>query len=339
MKYVFPHRSFPTTRLRRLRQHEFLRSLVCETHLSVHDLIFPVFVCSGSGVIQPIEKMPDVYRYSPDRLLFHLEEAVRLGISIIQIFPCVDSFLKDEKGSQAFCHDDVICQAIDLIKKTFPHLGVMTDVALDPYTSTGQDGVVDEKGHVLNDETNFLLAKQALIHVSAGADMISPSDMMDGRVGVIRRRLEEEGFFNVPIVVHAAKYASSLYFPFRDAVRSASHLGVSDKKSYQLNPANVDEALTEVSLDLSEGADVILIKPGLPYLDVLHQVKKTFGVPVFSYQVSGEYGMIKSAAKEGYLNERDTVLELLLSFKRAGADAVLTYYALDAARWLSEEKH
>ncbi|WP_092485427.1 porphobilinogen synthase [Candidatus Ichthyocystis hellenicum] len=331
-----PHRSFPATRLRRLRKKEYSRVLVQESSLSINDIILPVFICDGNGVESCIPCMPNIFCYSLDRLMFYLDKVVTAGIPAIELFPKINSELKNPTGCQALRDDDVVCKAVRAIKKAFPDLGIMTDVALDPYTSNGQDGVVDEAGYVINDATNDILIKQALNHVCAGADMVSPSDMMDGRVLCIRQAFESNGFHDVVIVAHSAKYASALYGPFRYAVGSSASLGHATKETYQLDPANRSEAISEAYLDLTEGADVVLVKPGLPYLDVLYAIKDNLGAPTFAYHVSGEYSMIKAAAQAGFIDEKKVVMELLLSFKRAGADAILTYYALDVANWLGE---
>ncbi|CUT17405.1 MULTISPECIES: porphobilinogen synthase [Candidatus Ichthyocystis] len=336
MRAYFSHRSFPATRLRRLRKNWFSRALVQESSLSVGDMILPVFICEGESVESSVPCMPNVFCYSLDRLMFYLEKVVTAGIPAIELFPRINSDVKDLTGSQALMEDDIVCKAVRAIKGNFPDLGVMTDVALDPYTSNGQDGIVDEFGYVINDATNDILVKQALNHVCAGADMVSPSDMMDGRVLCIRQALELNNFHNAIIVAHSAKYASALYGPFRYAVGSSVNLGRATKETYQLDPANRSEALSEACLDLTEGADVVLVKPGLPYLDVLYAIKDLLGAPTFVYHVSGEYSMIKSAAQAGFIDEKKVVLESLLAFKRAGADAILTYYALDVANWLCE---
>jgi porphobilinogen synthase len=327
--------AYPDTRLRRMRRDAFSRRLMRETTLSTDDLILPVFVHDADGHAD-IASMPGVQRHSIDTLLETAEAASELRIPALALFPVTAPDTKSADAAAAW-HDDGLCQrAVRALKQRFPELGVITDVALDPYTSHGQDGLVDDAGYVINDATVEALVQQALSHARAGADVVAPSDMMDGRIGAIRLALEEAGFVHTRILAYAAKYASAFYGPFRDAVGSAGALGKGDKASYQMDPSNRDEALREVELDLDEGADMVMIKPGLPYLDIVRQVKDAFGAPTFVYQVSGEYAMLKAAAANGWLDERACALEALLSFKRAGADAVLTYYALDAARWLRE---
>lgn len=322
---------FPVIRPRRLRQNPVLREMVRETELSVKDLIYPLFVIAGKGIKNPVASMPGVYQVSIDNLLKEAEEVVKLGIPAILLFGIPDPREKDEVGSPAYAPDGIVQQAIRALKKEFPHLLVITDVCLCEYTSHGHCGVVDD-GIVLNDPTLELLAQTALSHVEAGADMVAPSDMMDGRVAAIRRKLDAHGFTYVPILSYAAKYASSFYGPFREAAVSAPQFG--DRRSYQMDPANSREALREVAQDLEEGADIIMVKPALAYLDVIRRVKENFNCPVAAYNVSGEYAMIKAAAEKGWLDERLVVLEVLTAIKRAGADLIITYFAKDVARWL-----
>ena len=308
-----------------------------ETRLSTDDLIFPVFIVSGSNEKQNIDSMPDIYRMSVDVLLEEAAELVALGIPAIALFPSPDDSVKTEDGSESFNPDGLVQRAVRALKEAQPELGVVTDVALDPYTTHGQDGIIDDSGYVLNDETVEVLAKQALSHAQAGADIVAPSDMMDGRVGAIRLILEESGLIHTKILAYSAKYASAYYGPFRDAVGSSGSLGGSNKYSYQMDVANSDEALQEVALDLAEGADMVMIKPGLPYLDIVHRVKQEFGVPTFVYQVSGEYAMHKAAAQNGWLDEDAVAIESLIAIKRAGADAILTYFAKKAAQILAAQ--
>lgn len=329
-------RSYPFTRLRRLRKSAFSRALTSENNLTVNDLIAPYFVIEGEGQREAVASMPGVERLSIDLLLEEVGELVRLGIPAVVLFPLVSDEHKTDNAEYAFAEDGLVQQAIRAIKRDYPEMGVITDIALDPYTTHGQDGLIDESGYVLNDETVDVLMKQALSHAQAGADMVAPSDMMDGRIAAIRAELEEAGFINTQILAYSAKYASSFYGPFRDAVGSLKRLGKADKKQYQMDPANIDEALHEVALDLQEGADVVMVKPGLPYLDVVRAVKQTFKIPTFAYHVSGEYAMLKAACQNGWLDEKKVVLEAMLSFKRAGCDAVLTYYAKQIAQWLNE---
>jgi len=329
--------SYPYTRPRRMRRDDFSRRLMREHRLSVDDLIYPVFVHGAEGHTA-IASMPGIERQSIDELLRTAEQAVALGIPALTLFPVIAADAKSDDGREAWNEHGLAQRAIRALKQRFPELGVITDVALDPFTSHGQDGLLDHSGYVTNDETVAALVRQALSHADAGADVVAPSDMMDGRIGAIREALEENGFVNTRILSYAAKYASSFYGPFRDAVGSAGNLKGGNKYSYQMDPANSDEALREVALDLDEGADMVMVKPGMPYLDVLRRVKERFGVPTFAYQVSGEYAMLKAAAGNGWLDERACALEALLAFKRAGADGVLTYFALDAARWLRERQ-
>lgn len=328
--------SFPNYRPRRLRQDGFIRDLIAEHRLSVKDLIYPLFVQEGSQRRDAIASMPDVYRLSIDELLREADACAEAGIPAIALFPVIDVALKSDHASEAFNDQGLVPRAVTAIKQRFPHLGVITDVALDPYTSHGQDGLIDQDGYVLNDETVAVLAKQALMHAAAGADVVAPSDMMDGRIGAIRTTLEASGFINTLILAYSAKYASSFYGPFRDAVGSPAQLKKAGKETYQMDPANSDEALREIALDIAEGADMVMVKPGTLYLDIIQRVKTTYGVPTLAYHVSGEYAMLKAAAQNGWLDERRCTLETLLAFKRAGADAVLTYSALAAARWLRE---
>lgn len=328
--------SFPSTRMRRMRRDEFSRRLMREHRLSADDLIYPVFVLEGSGASEPVASMPGVFRHSLDRLLGLAEEAHALGIPALALFPVVESAKKSLDAEEAWNPDGLVPRVVRALKDRLPDLGVITDVALDPYTIHGQDGLVDETGYVLNDETLEALARQALCHAQAGADVVAPSDMMDGRVARIRRQLDADGRIHTRVLAYSAKYASSFYGPFRDAVGSAANLGKGDKYTYQMDPANSDEALREVALDIEEGADMFMVKPGMPYLDIVHRVKHELKVPTYVYQVSGEYAMLKAAAANGWIAERACVMEALLSFKRAGADGILTYYALDAARWLKD---
>ena len=325
----------PLYRPRRMRRDDFSRRLMRENTLTVDDLIYPVFVHERAGRT-PIASMPGVERLSLEELLRVAEEVVELGIPVIDLFPVIDPALKSLDAEAAWADDGLAQRAVRALKARFSTLGVMTDVALDPYTTHGQDGIIDDSGYVLNDITVDALVKQSVSHARAGVDVISPSDMMDGRVGAIRRGLDEAGFINTRIMAYSAKYASAFYGPFREAVGSAGSLGKADKKTYQMDPANGDEALREIALDLEEGADMVMVKPGMPYLDVVRRVKETFGVPTFAYQVSGEYAMLKAAVANGWLDERACVMESLMCFKRAGADGVLTYFAPQVARWLRE---
>jgi len=330
-----PTAQFPAFRARRTRRREFSRRLVREHRLSVDQLIYPVFIVDANNLEVPVASMPGVYRYSPDRLLAVADDCVQLGIPVLALFPVIEPAIKTPDGGAATDPEGLVPRAVRMLKSRFPELGVLTDVALDPYTSHGQDGVLDDTGYVLNDETTEILVRQAQVQAEAGVDILAPSDMMDGRVGAIRRMLESERLIHTQIMAYSAKYASGFYGPFRDAVGSAANLGRSDKKTYQMDPANSDEALREVALDLAEGADMVMVKPGMPYLDIVRRVKEHFGVPTFAYQVSGEYAMIKAAAGHGWLDEKTVVLEALLAFRRAGADGVLSYFARDAARWLA----
>ena len=325
---------FPAARPRRNRKHEFSRRLMRESVLTTDDFIYPVFVREGQGVEEEIGSLPGQKRYSPDTILKVAEECVKLGIPVISLFPNIDPSLKTPDGIAAADENGLIPRVTRAIKKEFPDLGVLCDVALDPFTSHGQDGVIDENGYVLNDPTLEVLVKQAVAQAAAGADWIAPSDMMDGRIGVIRKALDEAGLIYTQLMAYSAKYASAFYGPFRDAVGSASNLGKSDKMTYQLDPANRLEALREVAYDIKEGADSVMVKPGMPYLDILREVKDEFRMPTYVYQVSGEYAMLKAAAINGWLDHDKVMMESLLAFKRAGADGVLTYFALEAARWL-----
>lgn len=327
--------SYPLTRMRRMRRDDFSRRLMREHRLSADDFIYPVFVHELSGR-EAVASMPGVERVSVDELLRVAEQASELRIPALALFPVTAPDAKSLDAAAAWSDDGLVQRAVRALKQRFPQLGVITDVALDPYTSHGQDGLVDDSGYVVNDETVEALVKQALSHAAAGADVVAPSDMMDGRIGAIRNALEEAGLVHTRILAYAAKYASSFYGPFRDAVGSAGALGKGNKYNYQMDPANSDEALREVALDLDEGADMMMVKPGMPYLDIVRRVKDEFGVPTFAYQVSGEYAMLKAAYANGWLDERACTLEALTAFKRAGADGVLTYFALDAARWLKE---
>ncbi|WP_326541264.1 porphobilinogen synthase [Pseudorhodoferax sp.] len=329
-----PLAAFPAARPRRLRRDAFTRDLVREHALSPHDLIYPVFVQEGQRQRHAVPSMPGVERLSLDLLLPVAEECVRLQIPVMALFPVIDGALKTEDGTEACNPDGLIPRVVRTLKDRFPELGIMTDVALDPYTSHGQDGLLDATGYILNDATTAVLVRQALAQAEAGVDIVAPSDMMDGRIGAIRSALEAGGAVHTRIMAYSAKYASAFYGPFRDAVGSAANLGKSNKKVYQMDPGNTDEALREVAMDLAEGADMVMVKPGMPYLDVVRRVKDQFGVPTFAYQVSGEYAMLKAAAANGWLDHDAVMMESLLAFKRAGANGVLTYFALDAARKL-----
>ncbi len=327
---------FSSIRMRRMRSNNFSRRLMCENILSNNDLIYPFFIVEGKNQKIPIDSMPEQFRFSIDELLKEASELVKLGIPAIVLFPVVPVEKKSLDAKEAYNPDGLAQQAVRAIKAEFPDLGVITDVALDPFTTHGQDGLIDDKSYVINDETVAVLVKQALSHAEAGADIVAPSDMMDGRIGSIRQKLELENHINTKILAYSAKYASSFYGPFRDAVGSAGSLGGSNKCSYQMDPANSDEALREVALDLQEGADMIMVKPGLPYLDIIYRVKTEFGVPTFAYNVSGEYAMLMAAAEKGWLDETSVMMESLLAFKRAGADGILTYFAKKAAIHLKE---
>lgn len=327
---------FPYTRMRRMRRNDFSRRLMAENQLSVNDLIYPVFVLEGKNRRESIESMPGIERLSIDLLLEEARELVDLGVPALAIFPVTPADKKSLLAEEAYNDDGLAQRTVRALKETFPELGVITDVALDPFTVHGQDGILDDAGYVINDVTTEILIKQALSHAHAGADVVAPSDMMDGRIGAIREALEADGFINTRIMAYSAKYASSYYGPFRDAVGSAGNLKGADKKTYQMDPANSDEAIREVALDLQEGADMVMVKPGMPYLDIVRRVKDEFGVPTFAYQVSGEYAMHKAAIDNGWLSEEATIMESLLAFKRAGADGILTYFAKQAARYLNK---
>jgi porphobilinogen synthase len=328
------HGSFPAVRMRRMRRDDFSRRLMREHVLTANDLIYPVFVIEGKQRTQSVASMPGVSRYTADKLLPVAERCLKLGVPAVALFPSIEPGLKTPDGKEATNPDGLIPRVIALLKKKFPELGVMTDVALDPYTSHGQDGLIDDAGYIVNDETLALLERQALVQAQAGVDIVAPSDMMDGRIGRIRTALEENRFIHTRIMAYSAKYASGFYGPFRDAVGSAASLGKGNKFTYQMDPANSDEALWEVGLDLQEGADMVMVKPGMPYLDIVRRVKDEYKAPTYVYQVSGEYAMLKAAFKNGWLTEKQCALEALLAFKRAGADGVLTYFALDAAAWI-----
>jgi porphobilinogen synthase len=327
---------FPASRPRRLRRDDFSRALVREHRVHESDLILPVFVLPGKNKIQNVASMPGVQRLSLDQLLPVADECVRLGIPVMALFPVIDPKNKSENGAEATNPQGLVPKAVRELKKRFPELGILTDVALDPYTSHGQDGLLDGTGYILNDETVEVLVQQALVQAEAGVDIVAPSDMMDGRIGSIRAALESHGAIHTRIMAYSAKYASAFYGPFRDAVGSAGNLGKANKKVYQMDPANTDEALREVALDIAEGADMVMVKPGMPYLDIVRRVKDEFRVPTFAYQVSGEYAMLQAAANNGWLDKDAVMMESLLAFKRAGADGVLTYFALDAARLLRQ---
>ena len=334
MTFAQPIPSFPHSRPRRLRRDAFTRNLVREHALTPHDLIYPVFVLDGVDQRQDVKSMPGVQRLSIDHLLPVAKQCVELGIPVMALFPVIDSALKTPDGQEAWNPNGLIPRCVRELKKHYPQLGVMTDVALDPFTSHGQDGVLDDTNYIINDETVALLVKQALVQAAAGVDIVAPSDMMDGRIGAIRAALEVNGFIHTRIMAYSAKYASAFYGPFRDAVGSAANLGKADKKVYQMDPGNSDEALREVALDIAEGADMVMVKPGMPYLDIVRRVKDEFKVPTFAYQVSGEYAMLKAAAINGWLDHDAVMMESLLAFKRAGADGILTYFAIDAAKAL-----
>ncbi|WP_020394329.1 porphobilinogen synthase [Thiolinea disciformis] len=328
--------SYPFTRMRRMRRDEFSRRLMRENRLSTEDLIYPVFVIEGQNRRETVASMPGVERKTIDLLVREAEEVASLGVPMMAIFPVTPLDVKSEKAEAAWDSNGLAQRAVRALKAAVPDLGIMTDVALDPFTSHGQDGLMNAQGYIVNDETVDVLVKQAVSHAEAGADVVAPSDMMDGRIGAIRAALEQSGHLNTRIMAYAAKYASSFYGPFRDAVGSAGNLGSGNKYSYQMDPANSDEALWEVSLDLQEGADMVMVKPGMPYLDVVRRVKDTFKAPTYVYQVSGEYAMLKAAGQNGWINEQACVMEALLGMKRAGADGVLTYFAKDVAHWLKQ---
>ncbi|MDY0329294.1 MAG: porphobilinogen synthase [Thiomonas sp.] len=328
---------FPAIRMRRLRRDDFSRRLVREHTLSADDLIYPVFILDGQNQRQSVASMPGVERLSVDLLLPVAEECVKLGIPVLALFPVIDPKLKTPDGVEATNPDGLVPRAVQALKREFPQLGVLTDVALDPYTSHGQDGLLDDTGYILNEPTVAMLVKQALTHAAAGVDIVAPSDMMDGRIGAIRQALEADSHIHTRIMAYSAKYASAFYGPFRDAVGSAANLGKADKKAYQMDPGNSDEALREVALDIAEGADMVMVKPGMPYLDIVRRVKDEFRMPTFAYQVSGEYAMLKAAAQNGWLDHDAVMMESLLAFKRAGADGILTYFAVEAARKLRQD--
>lgn len=328
--------SFSNTRMRRMRRDDFSRRMMRESSLSVDDLIYPMFILDGKNQREAVPSMPGVERLSIDLLLKEAEELVKLGVPLVALFPVTPQEKKTEFAEEAFNPDAIAQRAVRALKKEFPELGVMTDVALDPFTIHGQDGLLDETGYVLNDETVEVLCKQAVSHAEAGADIVAPSDMMDGRIGAIRQALEDNGHIHTRIMAYSAKYASSFYGPFRDAVGSSANLGSGDKRTYQMDPGNTNEALHEVGLDLEEGADMVMVKPGMPYLDIVRGVKDQFGAPTYAYQVSGEYAMLMAASQNGWLNEKAVIMESLLCFKRAGADGVLTYFAKRVAQWLKE---
>jgi porphobilinogen synthase len=329
---------YPQIRMRRMRRDGFSRDLMREHILTSADFIYPVFVLEGSHKVEDVKSMPGVQRKTLDLLLRDAEQCMKLGIPVMAIFPVIDTPLKSLDASEAYNPQGLVPRVVAALKKNFPELGIMTDIALDPYTSHGQDGLLDDSGYVLNDETIAVLTRQAQVHAAAGADIVAPSDMMDGRIGAVRAALDAHKHIHTRIMAYSAKYASSFYGPFRDAVGSSANLGAGNKYTYQMDPGNSDEALWEVGLDLQEGADMVMVKPGMPYLDIVRRVKDEFKAPTFVYQVSGEYAMLKAAAQNGWLNEQACVLEALLSFKRAGADGILTYFAIDAARWLREGK-
>lgn len=327
---------YPAYRPRRMRRDDWSRRLIQENRLSPDDLIYPVFLLPGKNQTQIVTSMPGIERMSLDRLFSVAEECVALGVPVMALFPVIEASLKTIDGVEAFNPNGLVPNAVTELKKRFPNLGIMTDVALDPYTSHGQDGILDQNNRILNDETVAVLVKQALCHAHAGVDIVAPSDMMDGRIGQIRAALENNQFIHTRIMAYSAKYASSFYGPFRDAVGSATNLGKADKKNYQMDPANSDEAIREVGLDISEGADMVMIKPGMPYLDIVHRIKDAFGYPTYVYQVSGEYAMLKAAANNGWLDHDAVMMESLIAFKRAGADGILSYFALEASRLLKK---
>ena len=327
---------YPAYRPRRMRRDDWSRRLIQENRLSPDDLIYPVFLLPGKNQTQTVASMPGIERMSLDRLFSVAEECVTLGVPVMALFPVIEASLKTIDGVEAFNPNGLVPNAVTELKKRFPNLGIMTDVALDPYTSHGQDGILDQNNRILNDETVAVLVKQALCHAHAGVDIVAPSDMMDGRIGQIRAALESNQFIHTRIMAYSAKYASSFYGPFRDAVGSAPNLGKADKKNYQMDPANSDEAIREVGLDISEGADMVMIKPGMPYLDIVHRIKDAFGYPTYVYQVSGEYAMLKAAANNGWLDHDAVMMESLIAFKRAGADGILSYFALEASRLLKK---
>ena len=330
---------FPVRRMRRLRKHDFSRRLVAENQLTVNDLIYPVFVIEGENQRVPVPSMPGVERLTIDQLLVEAGLLVKYGVPLIALFPVVGDERKSLMAEEAYNPEGLAQRAVRALKAAYPELGVMTDVALDPFTTHGQDGIIDDDGYVLNDITTEVLVKQALSHAEAGADIVAPSDMMDGRIGAIREALEAENFINTQIMAYSAKYASNYYGPFRDAVGSAGNLKGGNKYTYQVDPANANEGLYEVAMDIEEGADIVMVKPGMPYLDMVWRVKENFGVPTFAYQVSGEYAMHMAAIQNGWLKERECIMESLLCFKRAGADGILTYFAKQVAEWLYQDNH
>ncbi|MEI7086579.1 porphobilinogen synthase [Pectobacterium versatile] len=336
MSTAFPG-TFPGRRMRRIRRHDFSRRLVAENQLTVNDLIYPVFVMEGTNHRQEVPSMPGVYRMTIDVLLKEAEEIAKLGVPVLSLFPVIEADKKSLYAEEAYNPDGLVPRTIRVLKDAVPELGLLTDVALDPYTTHGQDGIIDADGYVINDVTKEILVRQALSHAEAGAEIIAPSDMMDGRIGAIRDTLEAQNLINTQIMAYSAKYASCYYGPFRDAVGSAGNLKGGNKKTYQMDPANSDEALQEIAQDLQEGADMVMVKPGMPYLDVVRRVKESFGVPTFAYQVSGEYAMHMAAIQNGWLQEQPVVMESLLCFKRAGADGVLTYFAKRVAQWLHDQ--
>ncbi|MBN3196739.1 porphobilinogen synthase [Pectobacterium versatile] len=336
MSTAFPG-TFPGRRMRRIRRHDFSRRLVAENQLTVNDLIYPVFVMEGTNHRQEVPSMPGVYRMTIDVLLKEAEEIAKLGVPVLSLFPVIEADKKSLYAEEAYNSDGLVPRTIRALKDAVPELGLLTDVALDPYTTHGQDGIIDADGYVINDVTKEILVRQALSHAEAGAEIIAPSDMMDGRIGAIRDTLEAQNLINTQIMAYSAKYASCYYGPFRDAVGSAGNLKGGNKKTYQMDPANSDEALQEIAQDLQEGADMVMVKPGMPYLDVVRRVKESFGVPTFAYQVSGEYAMHMAAIQNGWLQEQPVVMESLLCFKRAGADGVLTYFAKRVAQWLHDQ--
>lgn len=330
--------NFPAHRPRRMRRDDWSSRLMQENHLSTDDLIYPVFLLEGTNQSQVVASMPGINRVSLDLLFNVAEECIALGIPVMALFPVIDASLKTPDGKEAFNPNGLVPNAVRELKKRFPNLGIMTDVALDPYTSHGQDGVLDEQGRILNDETTAILVQQAVAHAQAGVDIVAPSDMMDGRIGKIREALEQKSLIHTRIMAYSAKYASAFYGPFRDAVGSAQNLGKADKKTYQMDCGNTDEALREVALDINEGADMVMVKPGMPYLDIVRRVRDEFNYPTYAYQVSGEYAMLKAAAQNGWLDHDAVMMESLLAFKRAGADGILTYFALEAARLIKAGK-
>jgi len=336
MSSISKSAQFPAIRMRRMRKDAFSRAMMQENIITPADLIYPVFIQEGQNLRTPVGSLPGVERLSIDQLLHVAEDTVALGIPVLALFPVIDVALKTPDGIEAINPDGLVPRAVAALKQRFPELGILTDVALDPYTSHGQDGVMDDNGYVLNDETTALLVRQALAQAQAGVDIVAPSDMMDGRIGAVRDALEAEQFIYTRIMAYSAKYASAFYGPFRDAVGSAANLGKGSKSTYQMDPANSDEALREVALDLQEGADMVMVKPGMPYLDIVRRVKDEFKVPTFAYQVSGEYAMIKAAAQNGWLDHDKAMMEAMMAFKRAGADGVLTYFARDIARYLKK---